>query len=112
MSKYFFRNRMNRLAKKQFIIISDALRYEVAVDLVNELNRYEKFNGLAKLEHQVTTLPSITMFGMASLLPNDKISYENKQVLVDGKNTSGTQARNDILANRDSGYAAIQSKDI
>lgn len=112
MSKYFFRNRMNRLAKKQFIIISDALRYEVAVDLVNELNRYEKFNGLAKLEHQVTTLPSITMFGMASLLPNDKISYENKQVLVDGKNTSGTQARNDILASRNSGYAAIQSKDI
>lgn len=112
MSKYFFRNRMNRLAKKQFIIISDALRYEVAVDLVNELNRYEKFNGLAKLEHQVATLPSITMFGMASLLPNDKISYENKQVLVDGKSTAGTQARNDILASRNTSYAAIQAKDI
>ena len=53
LSKYFFKNRMNRLAKKQFVIISDALRYEVAVDLVNELNRYEKFNGQTKLEHQL-----------------------------------------------------------
>ena len=25
----------------------------------------EKFNGQAKLEHQITTLPSITIFGMA-----------------------------------------------
>lgn len=112
MSKYFFRNRMNRLAKKQFIIISDALRFEVGADLVKELNRFEKFNGLAKLDYQVTTLPSITMFGMASLLPNDKITYQNKQVFVDGKPTNGTQARNDILASRNHTYSAIQSKDI
>jgi len=112
LSKYFFKNRMNRLAKKQFIIISDALRYEVGADLVNELNRYEKFNGLAKLEYQITTLPSITPFGMAALLPNDKISYENKQVFVDGKRTDGTLSRNDILISRNIGYAAIQAKEL
>ena len=112
LSKYFFKNRMNRLAKKQFVIISDALRYEVAVDLVNELNRYEKFNGQAKLEHQITTLPSITMFGMASLLPNEKISYENKQVFVDGKPTNSTEARNKVLSDRNSNYSAIQSEKI
>ena len=112
LSKYFFKNRMNRLAKKQFVIISDALRYEVAVDLVNELNRYEKFNGQAKLEHQITTLPSITMFGMASLLPNEKISYDNKQVYVDGKPTNSTEARNKILSDRNSSYSAIQSEKI
>lgn len=112
LSKYFFKNRMNRLAKKQFIIISDALRYEVGAELVKQLNRVDKFNGLAKLEYQVTTLPSITMFGMASLLPNETISYENKQVFVDGKPSSGTDNRDKILKARSQSYAAIQYADI
>lgn len=112
LSKYFFKNRMNRLAKKQFIIISDALRYEVGAELVKQLNRVDKFNGLAKLDYQVTTLPSITMFGMASLLPNETISYENKQVIVDGKPSSGTDNRDKILKSKNAGYAAIQYADI
>ena len=112
LSKYFFKNRMNRLAKKQFIIISDALRYEVGAELVKKLNRVDKFNGLAKLEYQVTTLPSITMFGMASLLPNEAISYENKQVFVDGKPSSGTDNRDKILKAKSASYAAIQYADI
>jgi len=112
LSKYFFKNKINRLAKKQFVIISDALRYEVGIDLVNELNRYEKFNGLAKISHQITTLPSITMFGMASLLPNESISYADKVVLVDGKPTNSTDARNAVLASKCKSYSAIQSEKI
>lgn len=112
LSKYFFKNRMNRLAKKQFIIISDALRYEVGAELVKKLNRVDKFNGFAKLEYQITTLPSITMFGMASLLPNEVISYENKQVFVDGKPSSGTDNRDKILKAKSASYAAIQYADI
>jgi len=112
LSKYFFKNRMNRLAKKQFVIISDALRYEVGAELVKQLNRVDKFNGLAKLDYQVTTLPSITMFGMASLLPNESISYENKQVMVDGKPSSGTDNRDKILKSKSHSYAAIQYSDV
>ena len=112
LSKYFFKNRMNRLAKKQFIIISDALRYEVGAELVKQLNRVDKFNGLAKIDYQITTLPSITMFGMASLLPNESISYENKQVMVDGKPTNGTDNRDKILKSKNANYAAIQYADI
>ena len=112
LSKYFFKNRTNRLAKKQFVIISDALRYEVGAELVKKINRVDKFNGLAKLEYQVTTLPSITMFGMASLLPNESISYENKQVFVDGKPSSGTENRDKILKAKSQSYAAIQYADI
>ena len=112
LSKYFFKNRMNRLAKKQFVIISDALRYEVGAELVKQLNRVDKFNGLAKLDYQVTTLPSITMFGMASLLPNESISYENKQVMVDGKPSSGTDNRDKILKSKNPSYAAIQYSDV
>lgn len=112
LSKSFFKNKINRYAKKQFVIISDALRYEVGVDFVRELNQYDKFNGLAKIDYQITTLPSITCFGMASLLPNDKITYENKKVLVDGKSIEGTESRNKILSDRNSSYSAIQSEKI
>ena len=108
LSKYFFKNNTNRLMKKQFVIISDALRYEVAADLLTELNKNSIFRGLAKLEHQITTLPSITSFGMASLLPNTEISYENKQVLVDGKQTNSTDVRNKVLNDKYNTFAAIQ----
>ena len=46
------------------------------------------------------------------LLPNEKISYENKQVYVDGKPTNSTEARNKILSDRNSSYSAIQSEKI
>ena len=108
LSNYFFKNHINRMAKKQFVIISDALRYEVAVDLIAELNKNPTFNGLAKLDYQMAPLPSITKFGMAALLPNNSISYEDKKVLVDSKPTSGTDAREKILKDRVNSFAAIQ----
>lgn len=112
LSKNFFRKRLNRLAKKQFIIISDALRYEVGAELVKQLNQVDKFYGLAKLDYQITTLPSITPFGMSALLPNDSISYENKKVLVDGKSSDGTDNRDKILKAKSPNYAAIQYSEI
>lgn len=112
LSKNFFRKRLNRLAKKQFIIISDALRYEVGAELVKQLNQVDKFYGLAKLDYQITTLPSITPFGMSALLPNDSISYENKKVFVDGKSSDGTDNRDKILKSKSPNYAAIQYSEI
>ena len=112
LSKYFFKNNIDRKMKKQFIIISDALRYETAVDLVSELNKNSIFRGLVKLDHQITTLPSITSFGMASLLPNTNITYENGQILVDGKSSNGTENRNNILKERYESYAAIQYENV
>ena len=112
LSKNFFRKRLNRLAKKQFIIISDALRYEVGAELVKQLNQVDKFYGLAKLDYQITTLPSITPFGMSALLPNDSISYENKKVLIDGKSSDGTDNRDKILKSKSPNYAAIQYSEI
>lgn len=112
LSKNFFRKRLNRLAKKQFIIISDALRYEVGAELVKQLNQVDKYYGLAKIDYQITTLPSITPFGMSALLPNDSISYENKKVLVDGKSSDGTDNRDKILKSKSPNYAAIQYSEI
>jgi uncharacterized protein (TIGR02687 family) len=108
----FFRNNLNKGAKKQFVIISDALRYEVAQDLVTAINQKENFKGRANLTYQVTTLPSITMFGMAALLPHQTISYVGKQVLADGKPTNSTLARDGVLKQASEGFAAIQYETI
>jgi uncharacterized protein (TIGR02687 family) len=111
-AKNFFHDRINHTAKKQFVIISDALRYEVGMDLVKRLNSKEAFKGFARIDCQYTTLPSVTKFGMAALLPNREISYENKSVYVDGKTSDGTVARDAILKSSSDGYAAIQYDDI
>lgn len=113
LSKDFFRSNVDRgNKKKQFVIISDALRYEVGEDLVKAINSKDNFKGKAALNYQMTTLPSITMFGMAALLPNKVLSYENKQVLVDDKSTRSTSDRDAILKARSDGYAAIQFDEI
>jgi uncharacterized protein (TIGR02687 family) len=112
LSGDFFRSKVNRNVKKQFVIISDALRFEVGADLINGINQNTIIKGQAKLDYQITTLPSITMFGMAALLPNSSISYENKQVFIDGMPTNGTEARNKILQKTSSSYAAIQYDDL
>ena len=111
-SKNFFRSNLNRNIKKQFVIISDAMRYEVGVDLMNALNQEETFRGTAKIEPQVTTIPSITMFGMASLLPNRNIDFKNNKVYVDDKPSDGTKNRDKILSDYQAGFAAIQYSEI
>lgn len=82
--------------RKAFVIISDALRYEAAEELTEELNgkyRYE-----AKLLTQLGVLPSYTSLGMASLLPHEKLTYSDKvDVLADGKRTGSTDQRTEIL---------------
>lgn len=86
--------------KKQrlFVIISDALRYECGAELnkmLQSANRYE-----SSIEHMVTSLPSYTQLGMASLLPHKVLSFKEKtdSVEVDGKSSSGIQGRSKILA--------------
>lgn len=82
--------------RKAFVIISDALRYEAAQELTQELNgkyRYE-----AELLTQLGVLPSYTSLGMASLLPHEKLAYSDKaEIRVDGKRTGSTEERTKIL---------------
>lgn len=82
--------------RKAYVIISDAFRYEAAQELTQELNgtyRYE-----ATLASQLGVLPSYTGLGMASLLPYNTLSFKpNGDVLVDGKSTSSTELRGEVL---------------
>lgn len=90
-------------SNRVFVVISDALRYEVAAELSEALNHNTK--GKATLESMQAVFPSITKFGMAALLPGKEVSANDKiEVFVDGNPTTSTAQRGAILnvANPDS----------
>ncbi len=84
---------------KLCVIISDAMRYEIAEELlvrVRSLDRYD-----AELAPMLSSLPSYTQLGMASLLPNSEIQISDSDtgvVLVDGLSSQGLVNRQKILA--------------
>lgn len=86
-------------AKRIFVIVSDALRYEVAEELAEVINGEKRFN--AELSSQLGVLPSYTQLGMAALLPHKSLSYQvqsgNPVVLVDGQSSAGVDKRSSIL---------------
>lgn len=99
--EFFARHVQSRLKEAEnrrvYVVISYAFRYEAAHELVEELNSKYRFE--ASLTSQLGVLPSYTALGMASLLPHTALSYrpETSDVLVDGKPTSSTEQRNEVL---------------
>jgi uncharacterized protein (TIGR02687 family) len=84
--------------RKAIVIISDALRYEVADELGSRIRQEDRFD--ATLEAVLGVLPSYTQLGMAALLPHTAIGHSGKGDLVDvdGQPSAGTGNRNKILA--------------
>lgn len=82
---------------KLFVVISDALRYEVGQELMTRVLKEDKYQ--AKLSPMLSSLPSYTQLGMASLLPNNEltISPNDGSARVNGISASGIQARDSIL---------------
>ncbi|MFT8396231.1 BREX-1 system phosphatase PglZ type A [Propionibacterium sp.] len=110
----FYQDRVEPLVrkgtKKAVVIISDALRYEVAQELGTRIRQEDRFD--ATLDAMLGVLPSYTQLGMASLLPHKTLAHSNggDPVLVDGQRSDGTANRNKILARVD-GYA-IQAEEV
>lgn len=112
MSDDFYKYLQRNPAKKIFVIISDALRYEIGYEVYEKIKINKVLKGSAEIKHMISQLPSITCFGMASLLPHKTLSYINKQVLVDDMQTNGAEARDKVLKSRNPNYAAISYEDI
>ncbi len=92
----FFSKYINYSKDRVVVIISDALRYEVAHTLFEKMQADEKCN--ASITAMQGVLPSYTPLGMASLLPHKKIEYtDSYEVLVDGKACASTEQREAIL---------------
>ncbi|MCK9288676.1 MAG: BREX-1 system phosphatase PglZ type A, partial [Sphaerochaetaceae bacterium] len=94
-----------------FVVISDALRYEVAAELSETLSHATK--GTATLEAVQAVFPSITKFGMAALLPGKEVSANEKiDVFVDGNPTVSTAQRGTILNAANPESVAVTYKEL
>jgi uncharacterized protein (TIGR02687 family) len=100
MQSDFYRDQAaeyRRRDQKVVVIISDALRYEVAEECLREIRKLDKFE--ADLKPMISMLPSYTQLGMAALLPNKDLT-----LLPDGNVSSfgdpaiGTPNREKLLA--------------
>lgn len=86
-------------SKRLVVIVSDAFRYEAAVELHDRIN--EKRYSEATLASQLGVLPSYTSLGMAALLPHKNLEYREGSgdtLFVDDQATNGTALRDKILA--------------
>lgn len=96
---------------RAFVIISDALRYEVAAELCDTIVRTTK--GTAKLDAIQAVFPSITKFGMASLLPGRKLSVnDGMDVFVEEMPTRSTTEREKVLCAANPSSVAVQYSDV
>ena len=103
--------------KRVFVIISDALRFEIANELGAIINNEKRFK--AEVSTQLGVLPSYTQLGMAALLPHKALSYQplstsgasgGTAVYVDGTSSQGLDNRNSIL--QKVGGMAVSSKEL
>ena len=107
----FYFNHVRNADGKIYVIISDALRYEVATTLAKKL-QLDRSN--VELSSMQGIFPTVTKFGMAALLPKNKLSVEvkngNVKVLADGHYTEMSD-REDVLINANSNSVALKYKD-
>ncbi len=92
----FFTNYLQHKKEKVVVILSDAMRYEIGVELYERLQEDERCE--AKLSSMQSVLPSITSMGMAALLPHKTISVDNNyNVQCDGMPCADLKQRAAIL---------------
>lgn len=83
--------------KKIFVIISDALRYEIGSELMSQIRQEDRYE--AEIGACLGILPSYTQLGMAALLPHEQISIApDGTVNVDGMSSKGSDNRRKILS--------------
>jgi uncharacterized protein (TIGR02687 family) len=104
-----------RKDQKVAVIISDALRYEVAEECLRRIRALDRFD--AELKPMISSLPSYTQLGMAALLPHNGLAMAEDgsgDILAGGENTKGTAARERLLATGRQGDSAkaLKSEDV
>ena len=83
----FYENQIKPIQKKVVVIISDALRYEVAQELIGALARRKH---IAHLNTAIAMLPTETKFCKPALLPHRELRLYSE---VDGEQNMGVDNR-------------------
>ena len=95
------------------MIISDAMRYDVAYTLAKQLEIEKRAD--VEISAQQAIYPTITKFGMAALLPHRKLEVVNKndslKVLIDGQ-ISEMSNRENILKRYVENSIVLKYKDV
>lgn len=103
----FYKSKVKDADNRVFVIISDALRYEVAADLAEQLRRETKSQ--VDLSSMQGIFPTITKFGMAALLPHEKLSVKFQgnivDVFADGKSTESHDRDRILKSDREDSVA-------
>ena len=97
--------------KRVFVLISDAFRFEVAQELVLQINSKSRFK--ASLDGMLGVLPSYTALGMAALLPHQALAYKesaNLDVFADGHPVATLEQRGEHL--KKFGGIAVKADDL
>lgn len=105
----FFKRLVHPLKQKVAVIISDALRFEVASELLNELHTDDK--NVSELSCQLASIPSETAFGMANLLPGKSFVYDG-EIKIDGEKPINIDQRDKILKKYSDRYKAVSFETI
>lgn len=98
---------------KVCVLISDAFRYEVGEELQSLIRREDRFD--AELVPALSSLPSYTQLGMASLLPHKILQIvedDSGEAMADGISATGTANRARILAQTVASSTAVLAKDV
>lgn len=91
------------------VIISDALRYEVAVEMMEELSK-EKH--IATLSPMLAMLPTETKYCKPSMLPHHKLELQGTDMTVDGLPVKEIDQRTEVLRHYQESGCCIQYKDL
>ena len=109
----FYKNRVESADNRVFVVISDALRYEVAASLAEQLRRETQAD--VQLESIQGIFPTITKFGMAALLPHKELEVELHgdvlKVMVDGVSTDAGY-RDKVLKSAKPNSVAVKYNDL
>lgn len=109
----FYRDRVGNADSRVFVVISDALRYEVAASLAEQLRRETQAD--VKLQDIQGIFPTITKFGMAALLPHKELEVELHgdvlKVMADGVSTDAGY-RDKVLKSAKVNSVALKYNDL
>lgn len=110
----FYRDKVKPESNRVFVIISDALRYEVASSLAEQLR--QETASKVSLEAYEGIFPTITKFGMAALLPHKTLTVAERsngdlQILADGMSTDAGN-RDKVLKQANSNSTVLKYREI
>lgn len=109
----FYKNIISPIKKKVVVIVSDALRYEMAEQLIEEM---AKKHHIAKLNCGLAMLPTETKYCKPALLPHKSLKlYGNttdQNMSVDDKILSDTAKRSTHISNYKDGAICVSFSEV